>query len=66
MESNEEILSQPKVDKQAEKASIREASAKLQALLKGHLASRKRGGEVSPLRAMAERIQAKAKAREQA
>ena len=60
---NEENLSQPKADKQAEKASIREASAKLQDLLKRHLAARSKGAEVSPLRAMADRIRAKAEAK---
>jgi hypothetical protein len=62
MDTNEEILSQPKADRKAEKASIREASAKLQDLLKRHLAARSKGAEVSPLRAMAERIKAKEQA----
>jgi hypothetical protein len=51
----------PKIEKKAEKSTICQASAKLGEILRQHYASRKKGsGIVSPLRAMAERIQARA------
>jgi hypothetical protein len=51
----------PNIQKKAEKSTICQASAKLGEILRQHYASRKKGsGMVSPLRAMAERIQARA------
>lgn len=56
-----EFISARKAERLAEKTSIREASAKLQAIILAHKQARQEGTE-SPLVAMAERI----KAREQA
>jgi len=63
MEKNEqEFLSARKAERKAEKSAIRQASDKLGEIIRQHAESRRKGGGVSPLVSMAERIQAREEA----